>query len=237
MAPGAGGVNESEPDSLGRRLDPDRAAAAARQHGRGSPPPVIDTRPYRRAIGFFGLALVLAVSAYLFLSRGVQSAGVKAGSRLHFFAAPLASSTLNGDANLNPPCTLARHDPRALNICLLAAQTALVLAFFDPGADNCKRQVDTLQAVSRQFTASDVQFAAVAVRAGHGVTAALVRSHHWTLPVAYDADGAVATLYDVSACPILELAYRGGIVADRLIGDNWLRPTAVAARVHGLLRR
>ena len=67
-----------------------------------------------------------------------------------------------------------------------------------------------------------MQFAAVAVRPSQRATAALVRIHHWTIPVAYDVDGAVGDLYDVEICPMVELAYRGGIVADRLIGDHWL---------------
>ena len=59
--------------------------------------------------------------------------------------------------------------------------------------------------------------AAVAVDASHSATAALVRSRHWTIPIAYDLDGAVGTLYGVEICPLLELATRGGTVADRLI--------------------
>jgi hypothetical protein len=196
---------------------------------------VIDTRPYRRAIGLFGLLLVILVSGYLFATRGIQTAGVPAGKHLHFFAAPLASSTLNGDANLNPPCTLTRHDPRALNICLLAEKAPLVLAFFVTGSDDCKRQVDTLQVVSRDFPSNKVQFAAVAVRAGHAVTAKLVQTRRWRIPVAYDADGAVGALYGVAACPLLELAHRGGLVAERLIGNHWLSSTALSARVRDLV--
>ena len=69
-----------------------------------------------------------------------------------------------------------------------------------------------------------MQFAAVAVNGTHAATAALIRSHHWTIPVAYDSDGTVGRLYDVVACPMAELAYRGGIVEDRLIGNQWDRP-------------
>jgi hypothetical protein len=177
---------------------------------------------------------VVAFSVDQFASNGLHTAGVAVGQRLPFFSAPLARSNLRGDANLNPPCTLARHDPRALNVCLLVRNGPLVLAFFSPASEDCKRQVDALQTVSRELAAGTVQFAAVAVRASRAQTATVVRSHHWTIPVAYDADGAVGSRYDVEICPIVELAAKGGIVKDRLIGNHWLQPTALAARVRAL---
>ncbi len=212
------------------RLDPDRAAAGREDPAR--PKPVIDTRPYRWAIGIFGLALVVAFSVYMFTTRGIQSTGVSPGKRLAYFVAPLASSNLNGDANVAPKCEPAHPNLQALNVC---GRKPLVLGLFVTGSSDCKRQIDTLQMVSRQFPAGEVQFAAVAVQASHATTARLVRSHHWTIPVAYDADGAVGALYGVSICPMVELAYRGGIVANRLIGDHWLADSALAVRVRAML--
>jgi hypothetical protein len=80
-----------------------------------------------------------------------------------------------------------------------------------------------------------VQFAAVAIRTSHKSAAALVRTHHWTIPVAYDRDGAIGDLYGVQVCPMVELAYRGGVVKDRLVSDKWLAPTALAGRVQALI--
>jgi hypothetical protein len=229
------GEGQAEDPELQHRLDPELAAGLAGAPA-PTPPAVIDTRPYRWAIGVLGLVLVVALSVYMFASRGVGSAGIKTGQRLHFFSAPLAASDLNGDANMKPPCDPAKHDPRALNICLLAGRAPLVLAFFVPASDDCRREVDTLQTVSKQFPAGAVQFAAVAVHAGRAETAKLVRSHGWTMPIAYDRDGAVGDTYGVVICPLIELAYRGGIVKDRLIGNNWLAPDALAGRVRDLLR-
>jgi len=249
-------VSESEepPGEVPKhRLDPDRAAAEAdvRQRGSerdGGSAPVttapVEAQPtsaaayarrYRSIIGIIGLGLVIVFSVLQFVSRGVGSTGVAPGQRLHFFSAPLAASTLNGAANLSPPCTLARHDPRALNICLLAKRGPLVLAFYVTGSGSCERQVDTLQTVSRQFSPGQVQFAALAVGASHGKIAGEVRSHRWTIPVAYDIDGRVGALYGLSVCPLIELSKRGGIVTDRLIGSHWLDPAALAARVRALV--
>lgn len=217
-------------------LDPDLAAAAARRAGGPprAPARVVDTRRYRWMIGVLGLGIAIVISVVSFLQHGVVTAGVPAHQRLRYFAAPLASSDLDGDANVaHPTCSVARHDRRALNICLLAQRGPLVLAFFVTGGTQCKQAVDAMQAVSLKFPT--VQFAAVAVDTSHSAAARVVRAHRWTIPVAYDADGAVGYQYGVEVCPLLELAYRGGIVQDRLIGDHWAQPGALAQRVRALL--
>jgi peroxiredoxin len=235
--PGQGLDPDSPEDVRPRhRLDPDRAAqAAARRAARRPPPPVIDTRRYQRVVGLIGLTLVVVVSVAFLSSHGQGTAGIPAGKRMVLFAAPLANSSLNGDANLHPPCTMAKHDPRALNVCLLAKRGPVVLAFFVTGSGGCVAQVSALQQLSKQFPAREVQFAAVAVRASHRDAASAVRTHHWTIPVAYDADGAVGAAYGVEVCPIVELAERGGLVQQRLIGEHWNDPALLAGRVRALL--
>ena len=229
-------MSEGDPPPK-RRLDPDRAAKAAARKGRRAPPvPVVDTRRYQRMIGLFGLAVVIVVSIAFLSSHRAGTAGIPAGDHLHFFSAPLATSTLKGDANLNPPCTVAQHDPRALNICLVSRRSPLVMAFFVTHSSICVRQVDALQALRSRYPAS-VQFVAVAVRASHQDARAKVNSHHWTIPVAYDADGAVGQVYGVEVCPIVELAYRGGLVQQRLIGEHWTDPALLAPQITNLLRR
>jgi Redoxin len=196
---------------------------------------VVDTRRYQRMIGLFGLLLVAIISVSFLTSRGQGTAGVPAGTRLPIFAAPLANSTLNGAANLHPHCTEAQHDPRALNVCLLIQRAPLVLGFFVTSSGGCEQQVDALQAVSRQYPAGQVQFAAVAVKASHADARRAVRTHHWTIPVAYDVDGRVGAAYGIEVCPIVELVNRGGLVARRLIGEHWNSTTALAAQVRALL--
>ena len=231
-------MTDREPEPPGEpapyRLDPDRAAADAGVDRPRQAEPVIDTRRYRWTIGIFGLALLIAFSIYTFVSRGVQSPGVAPGKRLHYFVAPLATSSLKGDANVNPRCNPAAPNPEALNVC---GRTPTVLGLFATGSEDCERQVDTIQAISTRFPPSEVQFAAVAVQASRATALSLVHSHHWTIPVGYDPDGAVAALYGVSICPMVELAYRGGIVADRLIGNHWLAPSALEAKVRSMLSR
>ena len=200
---------------------------------------LIDNRRYAWMVGVLATVLVIGFLVYALTSHHAGSGrpGIAAGGQLRYFAAPLAASTLNGDANLDPPCTLARHDPRALNVCLLAQRGQLVLGFFVTGSRACEREVDEMQALASVPGTRAAQYAAVAVNASHTGAAKAVRAHRWTIPVAYDADGGVGGLYGVTACPLLELAYRGGTVAQRLIGEHWLERSALAAQVQMLLRR
>jgi peroxiredoxin len=198
---------------------------------------VVDTRRYQRIIGGFGLLLVILISVAFLTTRSSGTAGVPAGKRMPLFAAPLAASTLNGAANLKPSCTLAQHDPRALNICLILKHKPLVLGFFVTTSSGCEQQVDAMQKVSQELPAGEAEFAAVAVSASHADARRAVLAHHWTIPVAYDVDGRVGSAYGVEVCPIVELAKTGGIVARRLIGDTWASPAALAVQVRALLAR
>ena len=186
-------------------------------------------------IGIFGLTLVVIVAGTFLLSRRPGTAGIPAGKPLQVFAAPLATSTLNGAANLHPYCTLAKHSPGALNICLMIKRAPMVLVFFVTSSSGCEQEVTALQQVSRQLPGGQIQFAAVAVNSSHQDALHAVRSHHWTIPVGYDEDGRVGAAYGVEVCPIIELARRGGIVAKRLIGEHWTSSAALAPQVRTLL--
>ncbi len=196
---------------------------------------MVDTRRYQRLIGLFGLLLVAVISVSFLTSRGVGTAGVPAGKRVTEFAAPLAVSTLNGAANLNPTCTEAKHNPGALNVCLIVKRSPLVLAFFVTSSSGCERQVTALQRVAARVPAGQAQFAAVAVRSSHADAARAVRRNHWTVPVAYDVDGRVGAAYGIEVCPIVELVGRGGVVFRRLIGQRWASVSALEPQVKALL--
>jgi hypothetical protein len=229
--------SESTSEPVRHRLDPDAAVEQHRRRQRRQrrqmPQPVIDTRPYRWAIGIFGIALVIIISVVEFASHGVASAGVQPGERLINFAAPIATSNLVGDVQLADPCKFGNFDGRAVNTCVLEKHGPLVLGFFVPGVSQCDREVDTLQALAARFPA--VQFAAVAASSSKASAASDVRSHHWTIPVAYDRDGALAQVYGVELCPMLELAYRGGVVRSLLFGADWDQRARLAAKISALV--
>jgi hypothetical protein len=183
-------------------------------------------------IGGFGLAIVIVFSIYLYAHNGVTVPGIGPGKPLHRFVAPLATSGLNVPANAAPHCNPDRPARLGLNVC---GRAPIVLDLFATGAGPCVRSVDAMQKIAPRFPR--VQFAAVAVNADRHDTLALVRSHHWTIPVAFDTDGRIEEIYGVAVCPLIELAYRGGIVAERLIGKTWSDPERLAAEVGKLTRR
>jgi hypothetical protein len=178
---------------------------------------MIDTRRYQWMIGGIALVLLIAFSVFMYLAPGHRGhPGVRAGQRLHRFVAPLATSDLNVAANTSPRCNPARPARRGLNVC---DRGPIVLEFFATDAKPCIKAVSTLQALSTRFPGT--AFAAIAAGGSKAATLKLVRHHHWTIPVAYDSSTAVAQLYGVAVCPMIEVAGRGGVVRRLLIGERW----------------
>jgi hypothetical protein len=185
--------------------------------------------------------LVVAILCYIALNtlrtHGPGSRGVPAGRPLPPFAAPLATSTLEGDANVatrphegaagsRPACQV--RGPRIVNSCRLAERGPVALAFFAIRSRRCEDEVGVLDGLRARFP--DVSFAAVAIRGSRADVAALVRARGWRLPVAYDRDGAVADVYGVAVCPTITFARRGGRVAGTSLSfldaagvEGWLR--------------
>jgi hypothetical protein len=185
---------------------------------------MIDTRRYQLMIGAIGLLLVVAFSVYLYVNgnRGTHP-GIRAGQPLKHFVAPLATSNLNAPANVAPRCDPARPARRGLNVC---GRGPIVLAFFAIGGKPCVRAVSALQALAPRYP--QATFAAVAAGGAKRATLKLIHEHHWTIPVAYDSTAAVAELYGVDVCPMIEVARNGGIVSRLMIGERWEHRAALA---------
>jgi hypothetical protein len=169
-----------------------------------------------------GIAVVLAF-AYITLNTlrtdAPGSRGVEPGDPLPPFAAPLALSRLEGDANLatkpgqggqgkRPACEV--RGPDILNSCQLAERGPVAIAFVATRSKDCDRQVDVLDRVRAEYP--DISFAAVAIRGERDDLRRTIRRHGWRLPVAWDRDGGVANAYAVAICPTVTFAYEGGRV-------------------------
>jgi hypothetical protein len=192
---------------------------------------MIDTRRYQWMIGGIGLVLVLAFSVVMYLAPAHHSRpGVRAGQRLRRFVAPLATSDLDVPANTSPRCDPAHPARRGLNVC---DRGPIVLAFFATDGRSCIRAVSALQRIAAGYP--HTTFAAVAAGASKRATLALVRRHHWTIPVAYDSSTAVAQLYDITVCPLIEVAGAGGTVRRLLIGNHWDRTWTLAPAIGHVL--
>jgi hypothetical protein len=209
-----------------------------------APPPPLPPARRSTVTWIVGVVVVFAI-AYITLNtlrtEAPGSRGVPAGSQLPPFAAPLATSKLEGDANLatrprqggqgeRPACEV--RGPDIVNSCELAERGPVVLAFTAARSSTCDRQVDALERARSRYPG--VQFAAVAIRGDRDDLRALIRRRGWTLPVAYDHDGGVANAYAVAICPTVTFAYRGGKVEGTSL--TLIEGQALRARIEKLRR-
>jgi hypothetical protein len=207
----------------------------------------VSARRYGWFLAIAAVALIVYVSLNTLRSDGVGSEGLKTGSRLPPFAAPLALGKLDGDVNVarkagqgsagdRPACSV--RGPGILNSCQLGERGPFVLAFMATRGAQCTRELDALERARARYP--DLQFAAVSIRGNRDDLRALVRSHGWRFPVAWDHDGILANLFGVAVCPQLTYALPGRVVHDTSVGeldgrelDARLRSLERAARATG----
>ncbi|MDX6672396.1 MAG: hypothetical protein QOI91_2759 [Solirubrobacteraceae bacterium] len=228
--------------------DDERRAAQARLEGHGVPPPAPRRRGrYGWVIGVIFLAWIVYITLNTLRTEKPGSRGVPDNRPAPAFAAPLALTDLDGDANVasrrgqgaagaRPACEV--RGARILNSCQLSERGPVVLAFYASRAGGaCPQQLDAMERVRREFPG--VQFAAVAIRGDRGDLRKLIRERRWGFPVGWDRDGQVANLYRVAGCPTTTLAYPGGIVRHSYLGllDERRLRTAVARLVTTSRRR
>lgn len=182
---------------------------------------------YGRYVGLLGIVLLGLITLNTLLTKPNGSAGIAPGQPMAPFAVPLATGSRKGDADIAthandgeagkvPACS--ERGTGILNICELYEQGPVVLALFvDEGG--CQGVVEQLQGLAGQFPS--VRFAAVAIKGGRGELLSLIHAQHLSIPVGFDSDGVLASLYKVASCPQVNFAYRGGLVQSRaLLGST-----------------
>jgi hypothetical protein len=78
-----------------------------------------------------------------------------------------------------------------------------------------------------------VGFLSLDIRDDRNTLRDLIRQHGWKMPVGYDRDGAVGSLYGVGGCPTIAYVYPGGTLQGATIGD--LTASQLSDRVDRLL--
>lgn len=164
------------------------------------------------------------------------------------FAVPRADGSLEGDANVaqddcetsrtpcpesarrRPACRIAT--PGAIRVCDFFDRP-LVISFWFSRGGNCVEQQDVVDRAYRRY-GGRVGFLSLDIRDDRDTVRELIRRRGWTMPVGYDRDGAVASLYRVGGCPTFAYVYPGGTLQGASIGE--LTPSQLGARVEGLLR-
>jgi hypothetical protein len=163
------------------------------------------------------------------------------------FAVPDAAGELEGDANVAQdncessalPCpedarrtaACQIRTPGAIRVCDFFERPLVISFWFTKGGD-CADQQDVVDTVYRRYRGR-VNFLSLNVRDGRDTVRDLIRRHGWRLPVGYDRDGAVASLYKVGGCPTFAYVYPGGTLESAGIGD--LTEAQLASRVERLL--
>jgi AhpC/TSA family protein len=183
-------------------------------------------RRYGWFLALVALVLIAYVSLNTLRSEHVGSTGLKVGSRLPPFAAPLALGGVDGDVNVarkagqgsagdKPACAV--RGAGILNSCQLGERGPFVLAFLATRGTQCTRELDRLEQASARHP--HLQVAAVSIRGDRDELRDLVRSHGWRFPVAWDHDGILANLFGVAVCPQLTYALPGGRVQATTVGE------------------
>jgi len=163
------------------------------------------------------------------------------------FAVPAAAGELEGDANVAQddcessalPCPEdARRTPacridtaETLRVCDFFELPLVISFWFTKGGD-CADQQDVVNAAYQRYRGR-VNFLSLDIRDDRDTVRELIRQHGWKLPVGYDRDGAVASLYKVGGCPTFAYVHPGGTLASASIGD--LTEAQLEARVQRLL--
>ncbi|HET6570082.1 MAG TPA: TlpA disulfide reductase family protein [Solirubrobacterales bacterium] len=201
------------------------------------------------------VGLIFAAIVVVALIHGVPGGGETLGLDrqearwpLPEFAVPNAAGGLEGDANVaqddcsvgelpcpadsrrQPACRI--ETPGAIRVCDLFDRPLVISFWFSKGGD-CVEQQD---AVSRLFSRyrGRVRFLSLDIRDDRGTVRDLIRQRGWKMPVGYDRDGAVASLYRVGGCPTYAYVYPGGTLESASVGE--LTATQLGARVGGLLK-
>jgi AhpC/TSA family len=203
------------------------------------PKPPSTPRPGGRYAWVVGIAFVIALivaGANALRHSGAGYRGIPAGKRLAPFAAPLATSSNDKDANIQPraggghPAACSIHLAGVVNVCDLRSRP-LVLTFVATGGSGCDSQLDRVERVRRSFPG--VAFVGVVSRKSLSDAHGMVSSHRWGFPVALDRDAAVFNLYGIGDCPTTVFARRGGISAGTRRGG--LTEAQLRAEVRTLL--
>jgi hypothetical protein len=177
------------------------------------------------------------------------ASATEAGEPLPEFAVPELLGSTEGDANIyqddcetaDNPCPADRVRtpackvdlPEVIRVCDLFDRPLVISFWFTEGAD-CLPSQDAFDEVAGRFEGR-VNFLSVNVRDDRAEAADIVRERGWTVPVGWDADGAVSNLYRVGGCPTVAFAYAGGLLSEAVIGNDAVNEQALADDVQRLV--
>lgn len=206
-------------------------------------------RPGNRYAWAVGIVALMGISVLLFTTsipnKGEGVRGPQPGQKLPAFAAPLASSDVDDDADANvfPTRKAARsagsrlaacqvRTKLVLNSCQLRERPTVLTMIVTEGTD-CEPQVDRVERMRKEFP--QVNFAVVMSGQKRSEAQRIALRRGWGMPVGVDRDGAVTNLNGVGVCPTTVFSDGRGIVRRTDLGN--LTEAQLRAHTRALLRR
>lgn len=161
---------------------------------------------WKGVTALLALAILVSLATLYGGSKPIGSENL-VGKPLPAFAAPLAEGELDGDANIfTEPQAEAEDATAACDVSLEGSFNSCkqlkgesIIVFWNTTKPECVTQVDRLQEAAAQKP--DLSVVAVAFEDTKSEAAAAQSQNRWTIPIAVDRDGAVASLYAVTGCP------------------------------------
>jgi hypothetical protein len=121
--------------------------------------------------------------------------------------------------------------PGAIRICDFFDRP-LVLSFWFLHGGNCVEQQDVVSHLYGRYRGR-VNFLSLDIRDDRDAVREQIRRRRWKMPVGYDRDGAVSSLYRVGGCPTFAYVYPGGTLQAAGVGE--LSSAQLEARLEALL--
>ncbi len=187
---------------------------------------------YGALLGFLLTVVIVVVVIGLLTGResgtvGIGDVGI--GEEVAPFAVPIASSDLEGDANIDPDeaCDVPGED--VLRICDYFERPTIVSFWFTTGAAACIDQQDVFETVARRF-AGRVDAVSINVRDDRDRVRELIEERGWEVPVGHDTDGAVSNIYRVGGCPTFLFVAPGGVLEKAEIGQTTVEELSAQVR-------
>lgn len=148
---------------------------------------------------------------------GIGDVGI--GDKAAPFAVPIATSDLDGDANVDPDQACSVEGDDVLRICDYFNRPLVMSFWFTKGASSCIDQQDIFDEVAAR-NRGRAGFVSINVRDDRDRVREIVQEHGWKVPVGYDRDGAVSNAYRIGGCPTFLFFRKGGVLEDAEIGDT-----------------
>lgn len=180
-------------------------------------------RPGFNYVTVVGVAFVVVIVLALVNMLRTEDSGtvgigdVGRGEPVPKFAVPVASSDLDGDANIDPKQACKVEGADVIRVCDYFDRPLVMSFWFTKGGSQCIDQQDVFDDVALDYKRR-LGALSINVRDDRDDMRSLIEEHGWKVPAGYDRDGAVSNIYRVGGCPTFIYVRKGGVMKNATIG-------------------